>query len=291
MVNSARAISSPDLRWPISAEIIDFAEFRDHLRQCEEKHIQCQKASDGHVADLAVIDCQTRQIIPAPPDCEYVALSYVLGASGSISIPQKSILQPHLDATIEDALIATRQLGFKYIWIDRYCISEEEKDSKSRSLQIEHMHLIYQNAQLTIVAAAGDDVTFGLPGVGDNSRTLHQKAIGPGLLSNVPLTSYELLRRSKWMSRAWTLQEAIFSRRRLIFTEQRLFLQCRHTEFAETSRKDNMHLETGEAPSQLEKRRERISFGADDGIRGLVEAIRMYSRRELTYESDALRAF
>jgi len=164
------ALPSPNLGWPADAKVINFNDFRDQLAHCKENHVECQKAPHSHIEELNVIDCQTRRIIPAPTHCDYVALSYVWGTPQKTSPPGGDFLPYLLDATIEDALLVTQRLGFKYIWIDRYCIFQEEKDAESKKIQIKNMHLVYRNAQLTIIAAAGDDVTFGLPGVSGKPR-------------------------------------------------------------------------------------------------------------------------
>ncbi|KAH7094869.1 hypothetical protein FB567DRAFT_511256 [Paraphoma chrysanthemicola] len=153
------------------------------------------------------------------------------------------------------------------------------------------MHLVYSNAQVTIIAAAGNDVTFGLPGVSRRSRlTEVTMPLGPCLLSSLPYTSNRLLRESKWMTRAWTLQEATFSWRRLIFTEEHLFLQCRRTEFSDSSRVlCERYPATRSNRTPPPKWKPNISFGADDDVEGLVRAIEQYSLRDLTYDDDVLR--
>jgi Heterokaryon incompatibility protein (HET) len=49
------------------------------------------------------------------------------------------------------------------IYLDRYCINQEQREEFSE--QVQKINLIYQNAEVTIIAAAGEDPTYGLPGV------------------------------------------------------------------------------------------------------------------------------
>jgi hypothetical protein len=176
--------------------------------------------------------------------------------------------------------VRKQRLGFKYIWIDRYCISQKDKDAESKNKQIQNMHLVYLHAQFTIIAAAGDDVTFGLPGVSGKPRLARENAIlGPCLLSSIRSTSDSLLHVSKWMTRAWTFQEAVFSRRRLIFAQEQLVLQCRHTEFAEGIRNTPVDLYAEDERPLLSRWKPSISFETDDGIQGLVRAVELYSQR------------
>lgn len=55
---------------------IDFSKFRDLMNICEEKHKTCCAVeSRTNVLGLEVIDTKTQEVIKAPDDCEYVALS------------------------------------------------------------------------------------------------------------------------------------------------------------------------------------------------------------------------
>jgi hypothetical protein len=65
-------------------------------------------------------------------------------------------LSGDLPDTIEDAITVTRNLGFQYLWIDRYCI--DQQNEKEASAQIRQMDLVYKNAEITIIAAAGKDL-------------------------------------------------------------------------------------------------------------------------------------
>jgi Heterokaryon incompatibility protein (HET) len=62
----------------------------------------------------------------------------------------------------------TVSLGMEYLWVDRYCIDQSNKQNKHR--QIQQMDLIYSAAQLTIIAAAGEDLNLGLPGINGTMR-------------------------------------------------------------------------------------------------------------------------
>jgi hypothetical protein len=55
---------------------------------------------------------------------------------------------------IEDAIIATKIIGFRHLWIDRYCISQTNLEDQEK--QIEKMVQIYARAEVTLVAVAGE---------------------------------------------------------------------------------------------------------------------------------------
>jgi hypothetical protein len=88
------------------------------------------------------------------------------------------------------------------------------------------MDYIYSRAELTIIAAAGKDPHYGLPGVSSRHR-IPQKHITIGDGQLVQMYLYETdLQHSPWASRAWTLQEGFLSRRRVIFTDHEVAFLC-----------------------------------------------------------------
>jgi hypothetical protein len=95
---------------------------------------------------------------------------------------------------------------------------------------LDKMGNIYPNAIVTIVAAAGEDAAYGLPGVGSTKRTpQYESKTGQCTLRQVfPFQDYAL-RETKWASRAWTYQEGYLSIRRLIFTDHQAHFLCNHS--------------------------------------------------------------
>ncbi|KAH9229151.1 hypothetical protein K456DRAFT_40574 [Colletotrichum gloeosporioides 23] len=105
---------------------------------------------------------------PAQPESKYIALSYVWGEQASeTSSPEGTAqhsracvpLPANLPAVVVDALNVAGQMGFDYIWIDKYCINQNNKAEKDG--QISQMDSIYYNAEATIIAAAGSNSTYG----------------------------------------------------------------------------------------------------------------------------------
>lgn len=158
----------------------------------------------------------------------YVALSYVWGATVPSFQPRTRkppyTIPDSLPATIGDAIVIAKELGFKYIWVDMYCIAS---DPKYRHHQIARMDLVYRYARVTIIAAAGLDAGFGLPGVGSKGRR-GQALIRPGLSEWIGVCPgwRSILGDSVYRTRAWTYQEEFFSSHKLIFTEYQVFYHC-----------------------------------------------------------------
>ncbi len=65
-----------------------------------------------------------------------------------------------LPATIRDAVEVCEKLGERYLWVDRFCIVQDDDDDKFR--QIQAMSAIFSGTKLVIVAAAGSGMGDGL---------------------------------------------------------------------------------------------------------------------------------
>lgn len=85
------------------------------MRDCLRNHKKtCKTISRGDIPGLQVIDSESRKVVKAPPQCRYLALSYVWGKvkhSEDLNSPPP---------VIADSLALCAYLGFKYIWIDQY---------------------------------------------------------------------------------------------------------------------------------------------------------------------------
>ncbi|KAI1367381.1 heterokaryon incompatibility protein-domain-containing protein [Xylaria arbuscula] len=177
----------------------------------------------GDMDTLATIDSHSMRIVDKPAHEEYLTLSYVWG-SGSDNVA----FGVRIPKTIQDAITATKRLGYRYLWVDRYCI--DQKSEKRKQAQIRQMDRIYSNASLCLVAAAGDSPNHGLPGVSEPRPVLRKKpfcSIGGTTLyfAHEALDMWSLVEGSKWASRGWTFQELLFSKRLVFFTKKGLMLK------------------------------------------------------------------
>jgi hypothetical protein len=157
----------------------------------------------------------------------YVALSYVwdpvsqslvLKENNIAWLRKKNAISPRdtrLPKTIRDAMILCKDLGIRYLWVDALCIIQ---DSADKVHQIKRLHIIYQRAQFTIIAAHGKNAEAGLPGVGPGSRPGHQPVsnIQGFRLAQNPLDLDIALLLPYWRTRTWTFQEYLLARRKLI---------------------------------------------------------------------------
>jgi hypothetical protein len=195
------------------------------LKMCQAnpKHAACREIQEQWKDSLEVIDCYGRTLCSITSTSGYVALSYVWGnkkeeESGS------GALNGNLPATIEDAITVTLELGFRYLWVDRYCI--DQTDAAEKHQLVNSMDMIYKGAELTIVAAAGNDPSYGLPGISTRQRRQQHTVTVDHCKLRLFLGPGREIEESRWSSRAWTYQEMLLSRRRLVFTESQAYFQC-----------------------------------------------------------------
>ncbi|KAF2499046.1 HET-domain-containing protein, partial [Lophium mytilinum] len=198
------------------------------IQYCKDHHrFNCQESIGETLPRMRLIDC-----LACPPSLvhgreaqSYFALSYVWGNCVDTSIRCPFPRLPEiLPRVVEDAIVVTRNMGGRYLWVDRYCIPDSKKIKHE---QISKMDIIYAGAELTIFAVAGKDASYGLPGVGKTTRR-PQPSISIGGKTYVSTLGEPTgqIRHSQFWDRAWCFQELMLSRRRLIFTDEQVYFQC-----------------------------------------------------------------
>ena len=110
---------------------------------------------------LLLIDVTERSIVAAPDAARYLILSYAwdnvhreTGYAARVHEDGSLKLPPRVPSTIEDAITLTRLLDVRYLWVDVYCI--EQQDLTKKIEQINQMDTIFQGAYLTIVPISVD---------------------------------------------------------------------------------------------------------------------------------------
>lgn len=164
---------------------------------------------------LRLLDVQTNYLIETTSLKKYVALSYVWGSVSSFrltTINRPALLiegslekvAESLPNTVNDAIVLTRHLGCRYLWVDALCLLQN--DAEDLELGVNSMDLIYGRAWLTVVAACGNDANADLPGVKEGTRNTCQNTgeIYPGVEVGIVKGLDTLLKKSVYNTRAWT---------------------------------------------------------------------------------------
>ncbi|KEZ39450.1 hypothetical protein SAPIO_CDS9308 [Scedosporium apiospermum] len=245
-----------------------------------------------------------RLIVERQSNQRFIALSYVWGQV-LVEPLSKGALPTGIPNVIRDAITLARKLRYRYLWVDQYCIDQDDQQMKHD--QISKMNQVYQAADLTIVAAAGEDANYGLPGVGLRDRMVGQTtleittSLGEFELTATPVHPYEAMSKSRWMQRGWTYQESYFSKRILVFTDDQVYYECRSCSSCESL---DFEFKAGWFSAWLDSR-PRIFLPSGPYINSTGETrlnqhppiskflsnMEKYTSRALTFEEDSLNAF
>jgi hypothetical protein len=201
------------------------------------EHLESLQSLRQPLHNVRVVDVANHCLTHLPTSCQYAALSYVWGANSTGQFQAlrsnvqelgvvKSLLSVGLPLTILDAMIACERLGLRYLWVDRLCITQDG-DLDEKWEQLNQMASIYHQAKVTLVAAAGEDPTYGLPGI-SRERTWIQREfqLNNKLVVQEHAPSLQkCLEKTVWWERGWTYQEWIASSTLLYFTDYGLYIQ------------------------------------------------------------------
>ncbi|KAE8446970.1 hypothetical protein EG329_011452 [Mollisiaceae sp. DMI_Dod_QoI] len=290
--------SEGPLRGSIVPQLLDTNLIRSWFEECLYSHEKIEAtvsySSESNagipVQGMNLIHCYSRRVIPANPRMKYAALSYVWGKTADGSTPAASThpAPVNFPQVIEDSLRVAQDLNIAYLWVDRYCIPD---DAAGKHLQIANMDRIYSGAEITIIAAAGQDASHGLPGISTQRRKQPILDLGSYRVASIFTDPGIGIQTSTWNSRGWTYQEARLSRRRLFFTSSQAYYECSSSCCRQESIRSNHHIYGRDSSVTVVhelavERRQIFSNVADP--REIWDDIQSYSKRRLTFESDIL---
>jgi hypothetical protein len=213
-----------------SSDIV-IREISRKLKVCQERH-SCSDKSIPYlptrIIDVGSADGKWPPHLFVPRKGvrgQYTALSYCWGGdqmttkttSDRLHMYMKRIEVDSLPKTAQHALIVTRKLGFRYLWVDAFCIVQDSPQDKAK--EIDTMGSIYQNATVTIAAscARGSDVGFL-----QRFSRMHTASL-QFQLPNKPSSHVAIAEKTPyWVkgpldSRAWAFQEFHLSARLLFY--------------------------------------------------------------------------
>lgn len=256
-----------------------------------------------------VIDVNEGCIIPGEGIDRYIALSYTWGTDVSLDnygmtkakvsrevatkllesnlsdfqnpgfLHHDSNVQ--LSQTIKDAIELVAGLEMGYLWVDCLCLIQDAPDIRKK---VEKMDEVYSGAYFTLVAAVDSTLSeaFNSPDVSE-----HNKQPEPEQL-------FECLQQSRWAQRGWTFQEAILSRRIVIFVEGHVFWDCPSCVWNPNDPKKDTHpVSRGNdwaiSTNSYQRSREVDLFTPNFGT--WFELICLYNHRQFTYPQDIIDAF
>jgi hypothetical protein len=277
----------------VHASHINYGLIKEWLRDCESGHEIC-RLQRPMMKPTQVIDCLQQKVVSCTPHTEYLALSYVWGKQPqvdkeSLPHPLNGKLPDQIPKAILDAMTLVVALGYQYLWVDRFCI--DQNNALEKHHQISHMAEVYEGALVTIVAASSTAADDGIPGVSIPRVMTPCVRISARLSLQACLHSvHQSLIASEWNKRGWTYQEFCLSRRCLIFADDQVHFICRRGTTCEGIKEGAL----GNLPVASWRCLGPRILEHGAGTRDTPPFLRhlyAYTRRMFSYDSDKLNAF
>jgi hypothetical protein len=215
-----------------------------------EEHEQCSRPLTSPKLPTRVLDVDGGTSSPenlrlyhtgrAPG--RYVALSHRWGAytplkttKTLLEIHCEEILLADLPRTFRDAIVVTRKLGVRYLWIDSLCIVQDDPQDWLRESAL--MGEIFANSYCTLAATSAKDSNGGL----FLPRTVSQSVKLTDSSGDSPVSFYSGIQDhferdlddGDLNSRGWVLQERLLSPRMIHFTAVQTFWECGSDRYSE----------------------------------------------------------
>ena len=217
-INNHGALCRVDLRAPIPTRLID---------------VQAQRSGD-----ICLIETAKQP----PVDRRYIALSHCWGGLPKLDEIKtrrrtlkgymRKIEASILPRTFQDAIDITRHLGLRYLWIDSFCIIQDDDSDWEKEASL--MDIVYANAYCTIAATASSDGNGGCfvprsstPIQEEFEAPLQRTDIPAGFAPPAPSVRKKLVESGPLGERGWCFQERQLSPRVLHFTSYMLVWECR----------------------------------------------------------------
>jgi hypothetical protein len=164
----------------------------------------------------------------------------------------------------------------------------DQHNAVEKHVQIANMDVIYSQAQLTIIAAAGSDPYYGLPGVSTRPRRpAKRQKVSDIELVEMRMDEVRQLRSSFWAQRGWTFQEGYLSNRRLLFSDSQVSFACSKICCVESVRQSPRIRDGNSGLFQDIKQVLGMSTRNEDRVARMLEE---YVARKMTYDTDILNA-
>ena len=244
---------------PYPAMNSTFGPLRTWLAECDSSHSLCRR---GHASFIPsrLIQLNVRKgkayprLVDTVKGVPYVwcALSYVWGGDQKLKTTaktlqayQESLPWSELPATFRDAVQVTHGFEILYLWIDVFCIIQDDQADLARELR--SLPQIFQDAYLTIEASCARSVNEGFL----DYRGFFYQRFPPirlciqeestGLRGEVIMVDTDspagnmLMFKNPIDTRAWTYQESLLTSRLLQYTNFGLIWRCKTCGFFQDS--------------------------------------------------------
>lgn len=188
------------------------------------------------IIEVGTPECPIVRIHETSPteSLRYVVLSHPWGAGrhfctlpSNIDEYKQHINFDSLPATFRHAVITTRQLGIKYLWIDSLCIIQGPDGDFEQ--EAEKMESVFNSAYCVLAASSAKGQNDGFLNARKRERefvTFQRPGISHLYISHfVDDFNHDVL-ESNLSQRGWVLQERALARRTIYFTDTQIYWEC-----------------------------------------------------------------
>ncbi|KAF2265195.1 HET-domain-containing protein [Lojkania enalia] len=233
-----------DVFFHIINEWLNDCDHNTNHKDCKGFH---QTRLPTRLIDVGTKDSQILRLIETHEDPietkEYIALSHPWGdpekhppfrtlpkdeVNGrTVENFKKAIPYNELPATFQDAIITTRAIGMRYLWIDCICIIQgPDGDFKQEA---ERMEDVYSGAYCVLAASRATGVRDGFLGKRAQRKYLTFKRGDEEpfyMCEPIDNFSHDVLEGSVMNRRGWILQERALARRTVFFARNQTYFEC-----------------------------------------------------------------
>ncbi|KAJ4303716.1 hypothetical protein N0V90_002617 [Kalmusia sp. IMI 367209] len=189
--------------------------------------------------------------------------------------------------TFDDAILITRTLGIRFIWIDALCIVQDS--TKEWAQEAAKMKDIYSGSVLNIAACDSPESQGGcFPIKSSLVKTFHivPEDRGPGLLVRLQPGDYrQVVKGTVLSSRGWVLQEQLLSNRIVSCMSDELHWECNQVHETEAG----LHFQSSASGIHYARTTDHGSADLDQGEMWRIW-MKNFSQRDFTYWEDRLPA-
>lgn len=131
-----------------------------------------------------------------------------------------------LPKTFRDAVLVTRRLGIRYLWIDSLCIIQDDVDDWATESKL--MEQVFSSAYVTLAASCANDTNDGfLKSRPPRTSIASVTSDGHPYYVCEPIDDFSGdVEHGELNKRGWVLQERALSRRTIHFAEKQSYWEC-----------------------------------------------------------------
>ncbi|KAF2231294.1 HET-domain-containing protein [Viridothelium virens] len=285
------------------------------LNVCNLLHTVCMTAGTTHTLPTRVVDVGNSKRLPSlclsnGRSDRYCTLSYCWGSSSgwfnttSDNLSKRTQFLPFtingkpMPKTYHDAIVITRRLGIRYVWIDALCIIQDSAEDWQR--ESAKMREIYRNSYCTIAATGSTDVEEGILNFRPAQQLSTSEVVfgqsrpkityfGRHLKPTIP-DKTRLIVDATFSNRGWIFQEMLLSPRTLHFTAHCLYFDCLSGTSSELDSVDNPRPSEDPDLSLKKVLIDQRTCHSSTAYAFWWNIIYEFTRKDLTKEADRLPA-